>query len=274
MKPYLKTSAHSDSLRAEIVSIDRLESVERARMFELMRQYYDGMVEERFLFDLSNKHAVILLRDEVENKIRGFSTLRLIHARLGNKRLRGVFSGDTVIEKHYWGQRTLGKAFLRFLFFEKLKRPFEPLYWLLISKGYKTYLMMANNFSEHYPRFERATPVIKKAIMDAFYAELYPGNYDPKTGLIKYSDNPEYLKTGVAGISNGLLASNRRIAFFQKANPQWMRGVELACIARMSLFMPFYYALKVLAKDSMIRHATRLCRFLFSFPKERSHTNE
>ena len=278
MKPHPKASVPGEcaqsALRAEIVSIARLEAAERARMFELMRQYYDRMAEEKFLLDLSNKHAVILLRDEAENKIRGFSTLRIVQARVGNKRLRGVFSGDTVIEKRYWGQRTLGKAFLRFLFFEKLKRPLEPLYWLLISKGYKTYLMMANNFSEHYPRFERPTPASKKAIMDAFYAELYPSNYDPETGLIKFSDEHECLKSGVAGISNSLLASNRRVAFFQKANPQWNRGVELACIERMSLFMPFYYALKVLAKDRMIQPATRLCRFLFSFPKERSHTNE
>jgi hypothetical protein len=278
MNPYLKASAAGPcapvALRAEIVSSDRLDAADKARMFELMRQYYDGVTEDRFLLDLSNKHAVIVLRDEVEKNIRGFSTLRMVHARLGNKRLRGVFSGDTVIEKRYWGQRALGKAFLRFLFLEKLKHPLEPLYWLLISKGYKTYLMMANNFSEHYPRFERPTPARKRAIMDAFYMELYPSNYDPETGLIKFSAEQGCLKSGVAGISKGLLASNRRIAFFQKANPHWSRGVELACIARMSLFMPFYYALKVVAKDRMIQPAARFCRFLFSFPKGRSHTNE
>ncbi|HSE99148.1 MAG TPA: hypothetical protein VLD57_12845 [Blastocatellia bacterium] len=261
-------------LSAEIVPVDRLDASDTARMFQLMRQYYDGVTQDRFLLDLSNKQAVILLRNDAEGEIHGFSTLRLVRVQTGDKILRGVFSGDTVIDKRFWGQRALGRAFLRFLFFEKLRHPLVPLYWLLISKGYKTYLMMANNFSEHYPRFERPMPEDRKAVMDAFYLALYPDDYDPATGLIKVADQTCRLKTGVAAISDLLLESNPRIAFFQKANPQWASGVELACIARMTLFMPFYYAIKSFVTDRVISPSMRLCRFMFSVPKERSHTND
>jgi hypothetical protein len=141
------TSRAASKLKAKIVPVAELSYQDEARMFQLMQAYYDGVNREQFLTDLSKKSHVILLRDEGEPQIQGFSTLLCLSLTGGEKKTRGIFSGDTVVEKAYWGQRVLGKAFLRFLFTEKLRHPFEPLYWLLISKGYKTYLMMANNFS-------------------------------------------------------------------------------------------------------------------------------
>jgi hypothetical protein len=244
------------ALKARIVSVNRLTPEDKTEMLQLMRAYYDGVTDGQFLFDLSKKDAVILLKDR-HNAIQGFSTLATVRVKLDGKTLRAVFSGDTVIDKQYWGQSALGKAFLRYLFVEKVKSPFEPLYWLLISKGYKTYLMMANNFSEHYPRFERPTPARVKLVMGAFYSTLYPERYDPKTGLIESRTDASRLKPGVAAIPTALLKSNPRIAFFERLNPRWPQGAELACIARMTLLMPFHYALKVLMKDRVMKSGSQ-----------------
>jgi hypothetical protein len=245
-----------ERLTASIVSAANLQTEDRAEMFTLMRKYYDAVTEETFQADLSRKDAVILLRDR--NAIQGFSTLVMLRVTLARKSVYGVFSGDTVIEKRYWGQRALPKAFLRYLFREKLKRPFSPLYWLLISKGYKTYLMMANNFAEHFPRREMEMPPDRKAIAEAFYLKLFPKDYNPATGLIRFPAVACRLKSGVAEISNELTASNPRIAFFEQANPEWRSGVELACLARMTLVMPLIYAVKAFIKD---RGLIRLARF-------------
>ena len=249
------------ALKAAIIPVNRLAAADRARMFRLMQAYYDALTEEQFLSDLSRKDAVILLKDR-SNTIQGFSTLAAVRASAGGKTLRAIFSGDTVIDKQYWSQRALGKAFLRHLFIEKLKSPFEPLYWLLISKGYKTYLMMANNFREHYPRFERPTPRRAKLIMDSFYSVLYPTDYNQQSGLIKTPGQSCRLKPGVAAIPTALLESNPRIAFFEQSNPRWREGEEMACIARMTLLMPFQYALKVMMKDRVIKPLRRLYRFV------------
>lgn len=246
-------------LSAAIVPVADLSKRDLERMFQLMVSYYDSVTEEQFVADLSKKDSVIVLRDSANDLICGFSTLVTITTVVEGRNLRGVFSGDTVIEKGYWGQRALGKAFLRYLFIEKLRRPFEPLYWLLISKGYKTYLMMANNFSEYYPRFDSETPVEAKKIMDAFYTELYSERYDSKTGLIETSGGSR-LKSGVAEVSQSLTESNPKAAFFQRANPDWNRGVELACIARMTFLMPVKYALKTLIADYIIGQARNLLR--------------
>jgi hypothetical protein len=255
-------------LKARIVPVSDLSFKDEARMFQLMQTYYDDVSREQFLTDLSKKSEVIVLFDKTDGQIQGFSTLLCLRVDCGEQTFRGIFSGDTIVEKQYWGQRCLGKAFLRFLFMEKLKRPFEPLYWLLISKGYKTYLMMANNFSEYYPRFDKATPAQKKALMDAFYGNLYADNYDAQAGLIKSSGETCKLKAGVAAISPALLKANAKIAFFQTTNPDWQKGSELACLARMTLWMPFRYALKVLLVDKLLKPVSRM---VFHLPKERKN---
>lgn len=256
------------NLKARVVSIGQLSPEDKARMFQLMRAYYDAITEPRFLSDLSNKDAVILLKDR-GNMIQGFSTLVNVSVKVEGKTLRAVFSGDTVIDRRYWGQGALGKPFLRYLFIERIKSPFAPLYWLLISKGYKTYLMMANNFSEHYPRFEKPTPARAKLILDSFYSTLYPRHYDARTGLIEAQGEACRLKPGVAGIPIALLKSNPRIAFFQRRNPRWHEGAEMACIARMTLLMPFGYALKVMIIDSVMKPLRRLSLHLFPLSKEK-----
>lgn len=240
-------------LRACTVPASRLTLAHKIRMFELMQKYYDQVTREQFLKDLAKKHDVILLLDERSQQVQGFSTLMKLSTCQNGKEVHAVFSGDTVIEKAFWGQRALGKAFLRYLFNEKLQRPFAPLYWLLITKGYKTYLMMANNFTEYYPRFDKPTPAEKKALMDKFYSTLYPDDYDAKTGLIQPNSATGQVKTGVAGISPSLVERNPKIAFFQRANPGWQQGVELTCIARMTLWMPLQYALKAFTIDCFIK---------------------
>jgi hypothetical protein len=258
----------SSKLKAKIVPVGQLSAAEQARMLLLMQTYYDNVSREQFFADLAKKSRVILLLDKAEGQIQGFSTLLCVRLSRDGKIVRGIFSGDTVVDKKYWGQRRLGKAFLRFLFTEKLRHPFEPLYWLLISKGYKTYLMMANNFSEYYPRPDRPTPAAKKALMEAFYSSLYGGAYRAQTGLIRPSGEACQLKTGVAAISNQLLQNNAKIAFFQAANPDWQKGAELACLARMTIWMPFRYALKVLLVDRLLRPVSRM---VFPLPKERKN---
>lgn len=244
-------------LRARILPAGQLGDAEVSRMFALMRTYYDDISREQLLADLRKKDDVILLLDD-GGEIQGFSTLVTVSLHHQGKEHRGIFSGDTVVEKAFWGERTLGKAFLRYLFVKKLRRPIQPLYWLLISKGYKTYLMMANNFTEYYPRRDAATPLDRKALMDGFYAKLFADEYEAARGLVTPRREACHLKAEIAAISEQLLAANAKIAFFQRANPDWQRGVELACLARMTLWMPAQYGLKVWLKDRLGKPWRRL----------------
>ena len=234
-------------------------------MFEILNKYYEHVTEEQFLADLHKKNAVIVMMDRATNRIQGFSTILDVRMRVNGKNVIGAFSGDTIVERAYWGQGTLGKAFLAYMLKQKLKNPFKTFYWFLISKGYKTYLLMANNCPTHYPRHEGATPFEITDIMNAFYTELYPKQYDPMAGVIAFNGPACHLKSGVAAIEKKLTDENPRVAFFESKNPGWERGDELACVATITFMMPFAYQLKCFFK------ALRQSRMLrFAFPTKSS----
>lgn len=233
-------------------------------MFELLKHYYHGVDYQRFLIDLNEKSHVILLFSS-DQIIQGFSTLLVTRVPYKNKSCLGIFSGDTVLDRAYWGNGDLAMAFGRFLLAQKLKSPLSTIYWFLISKGYKTYLLMTNNFPTHYPRYERPTPENIKQIMHSFYQMKFNSSYNSQEGLIQFGSNISMrLKEKVADIDEASL-KHPRIQFFNQTNPNWRDGVELACVAKVSLFVPFYYVFKYIRKQSI--SVFKIKRFIISESK-------
>ena len=216
-------------------------------MFVLYETYYEQISFEIFAEDLRRKTEVILLFDRQRGELQGFSTLVTFMLRQGSRQIPCVFSGDTIIHQRFWGQRSLGVAFLIYMFKKKLAHPTVHLYWFLISKGYKTYLLMANNFKEHYPRYEKPTPPMMSDLIQQASDCLFPGCYRDNGTLVFPAEKAARLKVGVADIDQRQLM-HPRIQFFNANNPGWKEGDELACIAEMSLKMPFHYYHKSMSK--------------------------
>jgi len=245
--PENPSAQRTPRMTGKVVAIGEVTEAQQRAMFTVFARYYEQISYERFVHDLAEKDRVILLFDEA-GTIQGFSTIKHLEIRRGDVVHRGLFSGDTVVAEEFWGQRVLGRLFLRHLFAQKLAHPFQPYWWLLISKGYKTYLLMANNFAEHYPRYERPTPADRQQILEDFASQLFPDSYNRENGLIEFAESLGQLKGHVAPIHADCL-ENPRIRFFQDRNPTWQRGSELVCIARMTWSMPFYYGAKALRKQ-------------------------
>ena len=123
---------------------------------------------------------------------------------LGGKRVRGIFSGDTIIEQAYWGNNALANTFYRRLIIERIKRPFTPFYWFLISKGYKTYLLMTNNFYNYYPKVDGNRGGRNERyhnITQAYCEALFPEAFDKEAMLLDFGQEYVRLKGDVAGIT-------------------------------------------------------------------------
>lgn len=236
-----------NKLKALVIKPKSIDLDELSRMYHLFSQYYEGHPFEVFKRDLYEKDDVILLKDAETKEIQGFSTILKVEIKKGNKSFYGIYSGDTVVANDYWGSPALGIMFLKYLWIEKVKNPFRPLYWFLISKGYKTYLLMANNFNVHYPRIEEPTTEHHQSLMDSFYSEKFKDKYIPEKNLIVPSGETCHLKMDVADIHCNMLGIPR-VKFFQEKNPEWQKGSELCCIAEMSIFMPPKYMVKKLIK--------------------------
>ncbi len=239
-------------LRTECCAVDKLSDATVEEMFVLFAAYYDNIDREQFRKDLLEKDDVFLFCDKTEGKVQGFSTVVCLEKNVAGKKVQALFSGDTVMHQDYWGQGALSTAFGQYFFMKKLKNPLRPLYWFLISKGYKTYLLMTNNFPVHYPRYEKPTPPFMQAMIDTFGKDLYPHNYDSATGIVQFShqndSQKDSLKEDITPITDEMCARNPRIAFFAKKNPHWAQGDELACVADLSFSVPFTHALKNMKK--------------------------
>jgi hypothetical protein len=229
------------------VKISALTPTMRKQMFAIMNDYYAGMAEDSFQKDLDGKNHVILM--ETKTELVGFSTVRCTEMTVEGRKVIGVFSGDTILKQEYWGSSALGNCFIGYLWMLKLKNPLTPVYWFLISKGYKTYLLMANNFPASYPRPEKQTPLFESALRDHYYSENFGTQYDAKTGVITFNTEDKCrLKQFVAPITSDMRERYPRLQFFEKVNPGWATGLELACIARFdiltAIFLPIGYTFK------------------------------
>lgn len=212
------------------------------RMYTLMAEFYDDTGEEVFRRDFLDKDYCLALYNESDSLV-GFTTQKVMEIELGDKTVHGVFSGDTIIHKEYWGDLELFKIWAPFWF--DYAEKYDEFYWFLICKGYKTYRMLPLFFNEFYPNFRKETPEYEKSLIDAYAGKLYAGEYNPENGVIEYRSVKDRLKEGVADVGERQM-KNRDIEFFCRANPGYIRGNDLACIARLDKRLLRKHAEKVL----------------------------
>jgi hypothetical protein len=216
-------------LHGEIIEINALTSEMVKAMYALMDEFYDQVTPTAFERDLGEKDYSIMLYDE-NNTLQGFSTQKLMQIAVGSKKIAGVFSGDTIIHKDYWGSLALFKVFVQYFFAYGERYP--EFYWFLISKGYKTYRILPVIFKEFYPRVNVETPAFEQAIMHSFGKTKYPREYDETSGVIKYQTVKDRLKDGVAEITEKQLR-DKDIQFFLQRNPEYYKGNDLVCLTKL-----------------------------------------
>jgi hypothetical protein len=221
-------------LKAATVPVAALDGATRRAAFALLEHLYDGTDLARFQRDLAEKRLAILLRDRDTGALKGFSTVALSAVPTASGPGTAVFSGDTAIDREYWGQKLLQREFGRLLLRLKLAAPGRPLYWFLISKGYRTYLLLANAFSRAIPRHDRPDDPTLRRLLNHLAAERFGRQYDPESGTIRYDGPHDRVRSGVAPLDQSLLR-NPHVRFFVSRNPGHAAGDELACLAEARL---------------------------------------
>lgn len=201
--------------------------------FRLFRDAYEGTERDRFEADLADKQKVILLRDRDSGELRGFSSVRIENLD-EPARATVIFSGDTVIHREYWGQKQLQTRFARILLAQKLRAPHRPLYWFLLSKGYRTYMLLANAFPKAIPRYDRPDDPRLRPLLDRLAAARFGTYYDTGSGIVRFAGVRERVREGLAPVRPHHL-DNPHVRFFVERNPRHSEGDELACLAEVRL---------------------------------------
>ena len=222
------------ALEARIVAQADLPAATVDEAYTLFASVYEGTDRSRFIRDLSEKQWVVLLHDRESGALKGFSTILLRDITTSRGPARLFFSGDTVVSPAYWGQKALQLAIARLLLSLKLREPSRPIYWFLISKGYRTYLILANTFPRSIPRAAVDEDRELRTLLNRVAIERFGDAYDPATGVIRNGGAHEYVRGGVAPVSESALR-NGHVRFFVDRNPYHASGDELACLALVRL---------------------------------------
>lgn len=230
-------------LGAETVPVADLDAPTRAALWELYRTHYDRTDEARFFADLDGKHDIILLRDLSNRTLVGFSTLHT--AAIESHRAVVIFSGDTIIAAPYQGQSALQREFVRYILSVVRRARGVDVYWFLISKGYKTYLLLSRNFHSYWPRHDRPTPPAVQDLLDTSARARFGDAYDPTTGLIRFDPPGPRLYPDVAPLPDDLAPD---VAFFVHRNPNHADGDELCCLGKVDLELGLGYAWRLARK--------------------------
>jgi len=215
-------------LNGQIRKISEISSQEVHQMFLLMNEFYEHMQEQVFLNDFYDKDYCLTLEHETDGLV-GFTTQKLLDVVVNGEVVHGMFSGDTIIHKQYWGSFELFRVWAQFWFEYAQKYP--AFYWFLICKGYKTYRIMPLFWEQYYPCYKEETPEYEQEIMDAYATLLFSEEYNKATGVIEYHKIKDRLKEGVADITQSQL-KNKEISYFCEKNPNHAGGNDLVCLAK------------------------------------------
>jgi hypothetical protein len=247
-RPTLKSprfNGHAAPLGGEVRRVGDLRPCEREQMFGLMSRYFNGVTREDFERDLAEKEWAILLREDSEGgarseaeqsgAIRGFSTLMRLGATVEGVPVVAFFSGDTIIERDFWGQDLLFRLWARLAFgLAQEAREEDPrarVFWFLIASGYKTYRLLPLFFREFWPRFNGSAPPFEARALQVLAAQKFGAQWDSDRGVVRF-DSAAPLREDVAPLSGARLA-DPHVAFFARANPGHARGDELACLCEL-----------------------------------------
>lgn len=231
-------------LVATTLPVSRVDVPTRDTMWALFQAHYENVTRARFDADLDAKDHVILLRSH--GALRGFSTLERLSGEVLGRPYRAVYSGDTVIDPAFHGQTALQIAFYRYVLATRLQSPGTPVFWFLISKGYKTYLLLTRNFPEHWPRRDEPTPPWQAAVLDDLASRKFGDAWKPVRGVLIFDPPAGRLREGVAPVENA--QSDPDVAYFVRRNPGHARGDELCCLGRVDRRLAWSFAWKALRK--------------------------
>lgn len=219
-------------IKGSIYKIQELSQADIRTMYDLMSLHYENIKYDNFVSDLKNKEEVVVLKT-TDGQIKGFSTIVFSEIEVDNIKHKILFSGDTIVHKEYWAHNNLANVWLQHAI-KKQQEFNEPLYWLLISKGYKTYKYLNTFFKEYYPNPNKDIPQLEQQILDKFGKTYYPQQYDAMSGLLIMNKSKDFLKEEYANIPAEKM-NDFVVKYFLKKNPEYYNGNELICITNLSL---------------------------------------
>jgi hypothetical protein len=196
-------------------------------MFELLASFFSGVDSPTFDADLHEKSHVILLEDDA-GVIRGFSTLLVYRTRVPDVDAMVVYSGDTIVDREWWGSPALAVSWLRAARSLTRGEQTREVYWLLLTSGFRTYRFLPVFWREFWPRHDADATM--RTLADSLACEKFQSQYDADRGIVRFA-RPQVLVPELLDVPAGR-THDAHVAFFLERNPGYVHGDELVCVTR------------------------------------------
>ncbi len=216
---------------SEVVQVAALPESTVAAMAGLYLESYDGTSESLFRDDLACKDEAILIYCDAE--LVGFTLLQVFTTHWQQRRVRIIYSGDTVVRPTHWGQQELAFAWIARAGQIKQHEPVLPLYWFLLVKGHRTFKYLSVFAKSFHPHWS-APHADLKSLADQLANDKFGRDYDPGTGIVSFTPSRGHLKESIAYSSAQEMTKPATRFFFQQ-NPHYQLGHELVCLCELEL---------------------------------------
>jgi hypothetical protein len=213
-------------IQFQLVPRAKLSAAQKAALFELLTQHFNGVSAEQFARDLAEKNLALLL--EREDKLVGFSTLLAYTTCFEGSNINVIYSGDTIVTPKAWGTTALPRAWVAGVETLRATLPPGPCYWLLLTSGFRTYRFLPVFWREFFPRFDISTPPNQQRLLNHLAQERFGKQFNPDTGVVRFI-NPQKLRGGLEEIPAGR-EIDPHVSFFLSHNPGHAEGDELVCL--------------------------------------------
>lgn len=198
-------------------------------LFRLYADYYAPVSLSVFARDLAGKAHCVIVRDAT-GRICGFSTVARMQVRTAAGLVEVLFSGDTVVSRDHWGEQTLPSTWIEEAGRIQAEAPDRPLYWLLITKGHRTFRYLPGFAKAYCPGPDAGL----RALRNEIAAQVFGDRFDPGSGVLRPDpDCPTALRPEFAGLDAARLG-NPHVQAFLAQNPGHGRGEELVCLCPLS----------------------------------------
>jgi hypothetical protein len=220
---------HSENISRALPRTE-LSVEQQNEMFELLAQHFDGLTRAQFERDLAEKNWVILLTRK--DRLVGFSTLLAYESLFDGQPVSVIYSGDTIVAKEAWGTTALSRAWIACVRQLREHFPRGKYYWLLLTSGFRTYRFLPVFWRKFYPRFDAATPINQKRLLDQLAHERFGGQYNSEKGIVRFKQ-PQKLRNGLDAVPAGR-RNDSNVEFFLNQNPGHIFGDELVCLTELT----------------------------------------
>jgi hypothetical protein len=199
-------------------------------MFQLLSGHFNGVTPEQFARDLAEKNLALLLRRG--EALVGFSTLLSYSTCFDGQAVNVIYSGDTIVTPDAWGTSALPRAWVAGVDTLRAAFPPGPVFWLLLTSGFRTYRFLPVFWREFFPRFDTATPAVTQGLLSSLARDRFGEQFDPNQGIVRFA-HPQRLRSGLDQIPPGR-QQDPHVTFFLTRNPGWTHGDELVCLTELS----------------------------------------